>query len=70
MDVQGDGHASFRHSLPNKHMPTRLLSHVTDHIKNVLKRVSFGSKDCTKELKLEWAYIRSLYLQIRFSGLI
>ena len=23
---------------------------------NVLKRVSFGSKDCTKELKLECAY--------------
>ena len=26
-------------------------------IKYVLKRVSFGSKDCTKELKLEYAYI-------------
>ena len=26
-------------------------------VKNVLKRVSFGSKDCTKELKLECAYI-------------
>ena len=25
-------------------------------ISNVLKRVSFGSKDCTKELKLECAY--------------
>ena len=25
-------------------------------IKYVLKRVSFGSKDCTKELKLECAY--------------
>ena len=24
--------------------------------KNVLKRLSFGSKDCTKELKLECAY--------------
>ena len=26
------------------------------HLKYVLKRVSFGSKDCTKELKLECAY--------------
>ena len=25
-------------------------------LKYVLKRVSFGSKDCTKELKLECAY--------------
>ena len=25
-------------------------------VKYVLKRVSFGSKDCTKELKLEYAY--------------
>ena len=25
-------------------------------VKYVLKRVSFGSKDCTKELKLECAY--------------
>ena len=25
-------------------------------VKQVLKRVSFGSKDCTKELKLECAY--------------
>ena len=25
-------------------------------IKDALKRVSFGSKDCTKELKLECAY--------------
>ena len=26
------------------------------HVKYVLKRVSFGSKDCTKELKPEFAY--------------
>ena len=26
------------------------------YIKYVLKRVSFGSKDCTKEMKLECAY--------------
>ena len=30
---------------------------VIDVFKNVLKRVSFGSKDYTKELKLEYAYI-------------
>ena len=28
-------------------------------VKYVLKRVSFGSKDCTKELKLECAYFQS-----------
>ena len=26
------------------------------NVNNVLKKVSFGSKDCTKELKLECAY--------------
>ena len=39
MDVPGRGgdvHASFRHSLPRKHMPNRLLSHVTDIIKKPL----------------------------------
>ena len=29
---------------------------VTPIVEYVLKRVSFGSKDCTKELKLECAY--------------
>ena len=29
---------------------------IFDAFKYVLKRVSFGSKDCTKELKLECAY--------------
>ena len=34
-------------------------------VKYVLKRVSFGSKDCTKELKLECAYFLGQF----FSGL-
>ena len=32
--------------------PTRVF---VNHLKYVLKRVSFGSKDCTKELRLECA---------------
>ena len=31
-----------------------------NNLKYVLKRVSFGSKDCTKELKLECAYFSQL----------
>ena len=34
-------------------------------IKYVLKKVSFGSKDCTKELKLECAYFLGLGLYKR-----
>ena len=32
------------------------LTYPTSYDKYVLKRVSFGSKDCTKKLKLECAY--------------
>ena len=34
-----------------------IVSDINEIIKYVLKRVSFGSKDCTKELKLECAYL-------------
>ena len=40
-------------------VPIPRVSAITTYmcnVKYVLKRVSFGSKDCTKELKLECAY--------------
>ena len=36
-----------------------LINFIYYAVKYVLKRVSFGSKDCTKELKLECAYFLS-----------
>ena len=37
-------------------MPVAWLKLDPPWLKYVLKRVSFESKDCTKELKLEYAY--------------
>ena len=50
--------SSQRHA-PGINLPMTVLGQIrpgTPPCKYVLKRVSFGSKDCTKELKLECAY--------------
>ena len=51
---------SVRLSTPSRnffvHLTTVLYDIAWSPYKCVLKRVSFGSKDCTKELKLECAY--------------
>ena len=55
--AQSDSVASFKYNLnrDQTHVPKYFYSD-NRHVQYVLKRVSFGSKDCTKELKLECAY--------------
>ena len=55
-DILFDLQHGFQDKKTCKIQLVMLVDELAKTCKYVLKRVSFGSKDCTKELKLECAY--------------